>query len=85
MAHLAREHNADTACPMTAGIFVNIIAHASEECQGLDETPYWHTLKKGGELNEKYPEGLPGHQQKLEVEGHLIVLRGKRLFAQGYE
>jgi hypothetical protein len=85
MAHLAAQYSADTACPMTAGIFVNIAAKASEERLGVDETPYWRTLKKGGELSEKFPGGLEGHRQKLEAEGHLVVQRGKRFFVQGYE
>ncbi|MCL1905612.1 MAG: MGMT family protein [Clostridiales bacterium] len=85
MSCLAKEHKADTACPMTAGIFVNIAAHASEERLGVDETPYWRTLKKGGELNEKYPGGLTGQQQRLEAEGHTVAQRGKRLFVQDHE
>lgn len=84
MAFLATQHGADIACPMTAGIFVNIAAHANEERLGVDETPYWRTLKKGGELSEKYPGGLIGHQQKLEAEGHTVTQRGKRLFVQDY-
>jgi alkylated DNA nucleotide flippase Atl1 len=52
---------------------------------GLEETPYWRTLKKGGELSEKYPGGLAGHSHKLEAEGHTLTQRGKRLFVQDYE
>jgi hypothetical protein len=85
MTFLAQKHSADTACPMTAGIFVNIAARASEERLGLDETPYWRTLKKGGELSEKYPGGLEGQQHKLEGEGHKVTQRGKRFFVQDYE
>lgn len=48
--HLAKKHCADFTCPLTAGIFMNIAAHASDE-RKIDETPYWRTLKKGGELN----------------------------------
>jgi len=85
MAHLARRHGAGATCPMTAGIFVNIAAHASEERCGLDETPYWRALKKGGELSEKYPGGVEGQRQRLEQEGHSVVQRGKRFFVAGYE
>jgi len=85
MAYLAKQHGADVACPMTAGIFVNIAAQASEERLGLDETPYWRALKKGGELSEKYPGGLEGHKQWLLAEGHTVIQRGKRLFVQDYE
>lgn len=53
-AYLAKKYGADNTCPLTAGIFINIVAHASAE-RAVDETPYWRTLKKDGELNEKYP------------------------------
>ncbi len=43
--YLARKHNADFTCPLTAGIFMNIAARASVE-RKMDETPYWRTLKK---------------------------------------
>lgn len=85
MAHLAKKHGAGAACPMTAGIFVNISAHASEERCGLDETPYWRTLKKGGELSEKFPGGIAEQQRRLEQEGHTVVQRGKRCFVADYE
>lgn len=48
--YLAREHGADFTCPLTAGIFMNIAARASEE-RGTDETPYWRTLKKDYDQN----------------------------------
>lgn len=57
--YLSKKHGADFTCKLTAGIFINIAAHASVE-RGADITPYWRTLKKDGELNEKYPEGIEG-------------------------
>ena len=80
-AALAAQGGADAACPLTAGIFINICAHASEE-RGRDPIPWWRTLKAGGELNEKYPEG---QRALLEAEGHVVVQKGKRWFVQGYE
>lgn len=53
---LAQKHEATIGCPITTGIFAWIAAHAAEEAaaQGAkDITPYWRTLKTGGELNEK--------------------------------
>jgi hypothetical protein len=82
--HLASKHNADFTCPLTAGIFINIAANASHERQGILETPYWRTLKKDGELCEKYPGGLQGHRLLLQAEGHKIVDKGKRSFVQDY-
>jgi len=37
-----------------------------------DITPYWRTLKTGGELNEKYPGGVAAQAARLETEGHTI-------------
>lgn len=53
--YFAKVNNADFTEPMTAGIFINIVAWASFQRNGKDETPYWHTLKANGELNPKYP------------------------------
>ena len=82
---LARRHGADFTCPLTAGIFVNIVANASRERGGVDETPYWRTLKKDGELCEKYPDGIDGHRILLEMEGHTVEQKGKRYFVKDYE
>ncbi len=81
--YLARRHGADFTCPLTAGIFMNIAASASAE-RMKDETPYWRTLKKDGELNEKYPDGVEGQKALLEAEGHTIVQKGKRYFVKDY-
>jgi alkylated DNA nucleotide flippase Atl1 len=45
-------------------------------------TPYWRTLKGTGELNPKYPGGLAEQKRRLRAEGHEIVSRGKRAFAE---
>lgn len=82
--YLAKKHGADYTCPLTAGIFVNIAAHASAE-RDTDETPYWRTLKKDGELNEKYPEGIEGQRLRLEMEGHTVIQKGKKYFVKDYQ
>jgi hypothetical protein len=87
-AALAARHGATICCPMTAGIFVTIAARAADEAANQGErdiTPYWRTLKAGGELNPKYPGGLDALRARLESEGHTIVARGKRLFVQDFE
>ena len=81
---LAEKHGADCTCPLTAGIFINIAAKASEE-RSYDETPYWRTLKKDGELNEKYPGGIDEQKFHLELEGHTIIQKGKRYFVKDYK
>ena len=55
-AALAKKHGATIACPITTGIFAWIAAHAAEEAAAAGAkriTPYWRTLKNGGELNPK--------------------------------
>ncbi|MFB0920304.1 MAG: MGMT family protein [Oscillospiraceae bacterium] len=80
-AYLAIEAKADVTCPLTAGIFINICAHASVE-RAADAIPWWRTLKSQGELNEKYPEG---QRLLLEAEGHTIIQKGKRYFVSNFE
>lgn len=82
--YLAAPFHADNTCPLTAGIFINIAAKASLE-RGSDETPFWRTLKKDGELNDKYPEGIEGQKCRLEMEGHTVIQKGKRFFVKDYE
>jgi len=83
--YLAKKYDADFTCQLTCGIFVNLAAHASVERAGADETPWWRTLKKGGEINEKYPGGIDGQKVRLEMEGHTIFQKGKRYFVKDYE
>lgn len=83
-AYLAGRHDADVTCPLTAGIFINICAHAAEE-RGDASFPWWRTVKAKGELNEKYPGGTDSQRQRLEAEGHEVVQKGKRFFVNGYE
>lgn len=86
-AHFARENGADFTEPITAGIFVSIAAWASFQ-RGTDETPYWRTLKAGGELNPKYPGGVEAQRERLEAEGHRVAERGRkniRYYVDGYE
>jgi hypothetical protein len=85
---IAQKHGATIACPITTGIFAWIAAHAAEEAEAEGAkriTPYWRTLKTGGELNPKYPGGIEGVRLRLEAEGHCIVAKGKRFFVAGYK
>jgi alkylated DNA nucleotide flippase Atl1 len=42
-------------------------------------TPYWRTLKTGGELNPKYPGGVQAQSARLRAEGHVIASgKGKK-------
>lgn len=87
-AHLANKHGATIGCPMTTGIFAWIAAHAAAEALADGKkrvTPYWRTLKTGGELNAKYPGGIPALTKRLRAEGHQVVQRGKRYFVANYK
>ena len=75
--YLAKKNNADFTDPMTAGIFVNIVAWASYQRKS-DITPYWRVLKTNGMLNNKYPEGVELQMKLLEREGHTIIKKGKK-------
>jgi hypothetical protein len=85
---LACRHGATIACPITTGIFAWIAAHAAAEAKAdgkRNTTPYWRTLKTGGELNPKYPGGIAELKRLLTAEGHRIVQKGKRVFVADYE
>src|SRR5438132_2710496 len=87
-AALAKKHGVTMACPITTGIFAWIAAHAAEEAKadGVRKiTPWWRTLKSGGELNPKYPGGIDSLARRLRAEGHRVVARRKRFFVQDYD
>lgn len=86
--HLARTHHATIGCPLTTGIFAWIAAHAAEEAaaEGIKRiTPYWRTLKAGGELNPKFPGGVAKLKARLEAEGHRIGQKGRKYVVLDFE
>jgi alkylated DNA nucleotide flippase Atl1 len=87
-AALAKRHRTDFACPLTTGIFSWIAAHAAaeDEAEGKRRiTPFWRTLKTGGEVNPKYPGGIAQIARRLRAEGHKIISKGKRTLVAGHE
>jgi len=63
-------------CPMTTGIFLNIVASAAEEAKAKGEikiTPYWRVLKEDGRLNPKFPGGVMQQAKHLREEGFKII------------
>jgi alkylated DNA nucleotide flippase Atl1 len=87
-AALAKKHKATIGCPITCGIFAWIAAHAAQEAAAAGQkriTPYWRTLKSGGELNAKYPGGVPALRKLLSAEGHKILKRGQKYFVADLE
>lgn len=85
--YFAAVSGADFTEPITAGIFVSIVAWASFQRQE-DKTPYWRTLKADGELNAKYPGGVEAQKELLEKEGHVVIAKGRkniRYYVKEYE
>src|SRR5712671_3008998 len=85
---LAAKHKANFACPITTGIFSWIAAHAAAEAEAEGKkriTPYWRTLKTGGELNPKYPGGVSQLKKRLQAEGHRLIVKGKRVVVADYQ
>lgn len=85
--YLAKKNHADFTDPMTAGIFINIVAWASYQ-RTENITPYWRTLKSDGELNAKYPEATELQKKLLEEEGHTIISKGtknKKYYVKDYK
>lgn len=85
---IARKHGATMGCPLTIGIFAWLAANAAAEAEPAGSrkiTPYWRTLKSGGELNPKYPGGIAAQKNRLEAEGHRIEKKGQRYFVAAYD
>jgi hypothetical protein len=87
-AALAKKHKTNFTCPITTGIFSWIAANAAAEAEAAGVkriTPYWRTLKTGGEINPKYPGGATASAKRLRAEGHKVVAKGKRLLVADFE
>ena len=87
-AALAKKHKTNFACPLTTGIFSWIAAHAAAEGAAAGKkriTPFWRTLKTGGEVNPKYPGGVKVLAKRLRAEGHRIMAKGKRTRVADFE
>lgn len=85
--YFAGLNGSDFTEPITAGIFVSIAAWASHQ-RTDNKTPYWRTLKAGGELNPKYPGGVEAQKEKLESEGHTVLKKGRtniKYYVKDYE
>lgn len=86
-AYFAAQNGADFTEPITAGVFVSIAAWASHQ-RSEDKTPYWRTLRAGGELNPKYPGGVEEQKEMLEAEGHTVIQKGRtniKYYVKDYE
>ncbi len=87
---LAMDAGADTACPLTTGIFLRMVSEAAEEDALAGKktiAPYWRVIGEKGELNEKFPFGMEGQAKRLEAEGIKTEAkkRGGKLFVVDFE
>lgn len=81
-AFLAAESGADYTCPLTAGIFLRVIAEAAEQENALGETnevPYWRVVRMDGRLIEKLPGGEAAQASRLAEEGVPLTRKGKSI------
>lgn len=72
---LAQRFGVDSTCPMTTGIFINILAGAAEEelANGKPVTaPYWRVVQENGVLSNKIPPGPAMQAKHLKAEGHSV-------------
>ena len=77
---LALRHDADFTCPLTAGIFLNVVAEYAEElrAEGKKRIPcYWRVVKNDGTLIEKFPGGAKAQLSYLKEDGVDVILKGK--------
>jgi alkylated DNA nucleotide flippase Atl1 len=79
-ASLAGNHKADYACPLTTGIFLRIVAEASEEervAAGARLAPYWRVVRDDGTVLDKLPGGPEAMARLLSADGVDVLALGK--------
>jgi hypothetical protein len=79
-ARLARQAGAALTCPMTTGIFLNIVAGAAEEALAEGRrpvAPYWRVVDDKGRLPPKFPPGPARQAAHLRKEGHRLGRDGR--------
>jgi alkylated DNA nucleotide flippase Atl1 len=85
---LAADFSADVTCPLTTGIFIRIVAEASEEDRANGRkrvAPYWRIIKDDASLNPKFPGGVAQQARYLRDEGCTIGRRGTKTVLKDFE
>lgn len=75
-ARLAQKAGVDVTCPLTTGIFLSIIAGATEEALSEGRrpvAPYWRVVDDKGGLPPKFPPGRARQAEHLREEGHRLT------------
>jgi 6-O-methylguanine DNA methyltransferase, DNA binding domain len=78
-ARLAKRFKAQKTCPLVTGIFVNIIAGATEEALAAGKrptAPWWRVVDDKGRLLAKAPPGVVVQAERLAAEGIVAIPRG---------
>ena len=73
---IVKRYCATIGCPLTTGLFARIAAEAAmeEASEGRKRiTPYWRTLKQGGELNPKYPGGIESQKAHILSSDFFLI------------
>lgn len=81
---IAKQYKTEITCPLTCGIFTNIVAWASYQ-RDKDITPFWRTIKSDGSLNPKFPEYPTLQKELLEQEGHEIIEKKGKYLVKNFE
>jgi hypothetical protein len=85
---LAADFSVDVTCPLTTGIFIRIVAEASEEDRANGRkrvAPYWRVIKDDGSLNPKFPGGEQLQARYLRHEGFSVTRQGKRTVVKDFD
>jgi alkylated DNA nucleotide flippase Atl1 len=75
---LARAAGVEATCPLTTGIFLRLIAEASEEeaaAGGRRVAPWWRVVRDDGKLWDKSPGGVAEQARRLTQEGIEVLVR----------
>lgn len=87
-AKLAERTGAESACPMTTGICLSIVAGAAEEQMAHGKrpiAPYWRVVETDGKLRKSNPAGAEAQGRHLRREGHRLAKEGsKALRVEGF-
>jgi hypothetical protein len=79
-SRLAARAGADFTCPLTTGIFLGIVAGATEEAVAEGRrplAPYWRVVDEQGRLPPKFPPGQSRQAAHLRAEGHRVGRDGR--------
>ena len=75
---LARAAGVEATCPLTTGIFLRLVAEASEEDAAAGKTrvaPWWRVVRDDGRLWDKSPGGIAEQARRLQAEGVSIAIK----------